>query len=90
FSGFRSATLQVIATRDLAAVVGADGLGRFLIDGQKIRDYPADGRRLARGRHPRSSSTFSGFRSATLQVIATRDLAAVVGADGLGRFLIDG
>jgi osmoprotectant transport system permease protein len=40
FSGFRSATLQVIATATLAAVVGADGLGRFLIDGQKIRDYP--------------------------------------------------
>jgi osmoprotectant transport system permease protein len=40
FSGFRSATLQVIATATLAAVGGTGGLGRFLIDGQKIRDYP--------------------------------------------------
>jgi osmoprotectant transport system permease protein len=39
-SGFRSATLQVIATATLAAVGGTGGLGRFLIDGQKIRDYP--------------------------------------------------
>ncbi|TPG17309.1 ABC transporter permease [Pedococcus bigeumensis] len=40
FSGFRSATLQVIATATLAAVAGTGGLGRFLIDGQKVRDYP--------------------------------------------------
>jgi osmoprotectant transport system permease protein len=39
FSGFRSATLQVIATTTLAAVAGAGGLGRFLIDGQKILEY---------------------------------------------------
>jgi osmoprotectant transport system permease protein len=39
-SGVRSATLQVIATATLAAVGGTGGLGRFLIDGQKIRDYP--------------------------------------------------
>ena len=39
FSGFRSATLQVIATATLAAVIGAGGLGRFLIDGQKVLDY---------------------------------------------------
>jgi osmoprotectant transport system permease protein len=39
-SGFRSATLQVIATATLAAVAGTGGLGRFLIDGQKVRDYP--------------------------------------------------
>lgn len=40
FSGFRSAALQVIATATLAAVAGTGGLGRFLIDGQKVRDYP--------------------------------------------------
>lgn len=40
FSGFRSAALQVIGTATLAAVGGTGGLGRFLIDGQKIRDYP--------------------------------------------------
>ena len=39
FSGFRSATLQVIATTTLAAIAGAGGLGRFLIDGQKILEY---------------------------------------------------
>ena len=40
FSGFRSATLQVIATATLGAYFGTGGLGRFLIDGQKVRDYP--------------------------------------------------
>jgi osmoprotectant transport system permease protein len=40
FSGLRSATLQVIATATLAAVAGTGGLGRFLIDGQKVRDFP--------------------------------------------------
>ena len=39
FSGFRSATLQVIATTTLAAIAGAGGLGRYLIDGQKILEY---------------------------------------------------
>jgi osmoprotectant transport system permease protein len=39
FSGFRSATLQVVATATLAAVIGAGGLGRYLIDGQKVLDY---------------------------------------------------
>lgn len=39
FSGLRSATLQVIATTTLAAITGAGGLGRFLIDGQKILQY---------------------------------------------------
>jgi osmoprotectant transport system permease protein len=39
FSGFRSATLQVIATATLAAVAGTGGLGRYLIDGQKIHEF---------------------------------------------------
>jgi osmoprotectant transport system permease protein len=38
-SGFRSATLQVVATATLAATVGLGGLGRFLIDGLTVRDY---------------------------------------------------
>lgn len=38
-SGLRSAFLQVIATATVAASVGLDGLGRFLIDGQAVRDY---------------------------------------------------
>jgi osmoprotectant transport system permease protein len=40
FSGLRSATLQVIATTTLGAVAGTGGLGRYLIDGQKVRDFP--------------------------------------------------
>ncbi|HEY5249006.1 MAG TPA: ABC transporter permease [Dermatophilaceae bacterium] len=39
-SGIRSATLQVIATATIAAVVGLGGLGRFLIDGLAVRDPP--------------------------------------------------
>ena len=31
--------LQVIATATIAATVGLGGLGRFLIDGQAVRDY---------------------------------------------------
>jgi osmoprotectant transport system permease protein len=38
--GFRSASLQVIATATVAAYVGLGGLGRYLIDGQAYRDYP--------------------------------------------------
>ena len=32
--------LQVIATATIAAYVGLGGLGRFLIDGLAVRDYP--------------------------------------------------
>ncbi len=39
-SGVRSAALQVVATATLAATVGLGGLGRFLIDGLSVRDYP--------------------------------------------------
>ena len=38
--GFRSAFLQVIATATVAAYVGLGGLGRYLIDGLAVRDYP--------------------------------------------------
>lgn len=38
-SGFRSATLQVIATATIAASVSLGGLGRYLIDGLAARDY---------------------------------------------------
>ena len=40
FSGLRSATLQVVGTATIAAVAGTGGLGRFLIDGQKVQDFP--------------------------------------------------
>ncbi|MGB7817261.1 MAG: ABC transporter permease [Ornithinibacter sp.] len=40
FSGLRSAVLQVIATATIAAYVGLGGLGRYLIDGIALGDYP--------------------------------------------------
>ncbi len=39
-SSIRSAMLQVVATATIAAYVSLGGLGRFLIDGQAVRDYP--------------------------------------------------
>lgn len=38
--GFRSATLQVVATATVAAYVSLGGLGRYIIDGQATSDYP--------------------------------------------------
>jgi osmoprotectant transport system permease protein len=38
--GIRSATLQVVATATVAAFVSLGGLGRYIIDGQAIQDYP--------------------------------------------------
>ncbi|HEY7722454.1 MAG TPA: ABC transporter permease [Pedococcus sp.] len=40
FSGLRSAALQIVATATIAAIVGLGGLGRFLIDGLRTRDFP--------------------------------------------------
>ena len=37
--GLRSAMLQVIATATLSAYLGLGGLGRFIFDGQAVRDY---------------------------------------------------
>ena len=39
-AGIRTATLQVIATATLAAVVAGGGLGRFILDGYARQDYP--------------------------------------------------
>lgn len=39
-SGVRGATLQVIATATIAAAVSLGGLGRYLIDGLALQDYP--------------------------------------------------
>lgn len=38
--GLRGAVLQVVATTTVAAFVGLGGLGRPLIDGQRVADYP--------------------------------------------------
>lgn len=40
FSGFRNATLQVIATATVAAYVSLGGLGRFIYDGLASHDFP--------------------------------------------------
>jgi osmoprotectant transport system permease protein len=39
-AGVRTATVQVVATAPLAALVAWGGLGRFIIDGLATRDYP--------------------------------------------------
>ena len=39
-SGLRSAVLQVVATATVAAFIGLGGLGRYLIDGIALGDYP--------------------------------------------------
>jgi osmoprotectant transport system permease protein len=38
--GLRAATLQVLATATIAAYVSLGGLGRYVIDGLYIRDFP--------------------------------------------------
>ena len=40
FSGVRSAVLQVVATATIAAYIGLGGLGRYLVDGIALGDYP--------------------------------------------------
>jgi osmoprotectant transport system permease protein len=40
FSGVRSAVLQVVATATIASYLGIGGLGRYLIDGIALGDYP--------------------------------------------------
>lgn len=38
--GIRSSTVQVLATATIVAYIGLSGLGRYLIDGLALRDYP--------------------------------------------------
>lgn len=40
FGGIRNATLQVIATVTVVAYINLGGLGRYLVDGLAVRDYP--------------------------------------------------
>ena len=40
FAGIRISALQVVATATLAAVVASGGLGRFIVDGIAVRDFP--------------------------------------------------
>lgn len=38
--GLRSCVVQVVATATIVAYIGLSGLGRYLIDGLALRDYP--------------------------------------------------
>jgi osmoprotectant transport system permease protein len=38
--GLRASVLQVVATATVAAYIGLGGLGRYVIDGVAVRDYP--------------------------------------------------
>ena len=38
FGGIRTATVQVVATATLAAVVAGGGLGRYIVDGRGTQD----------------------------------------------------
>jgi len=40
FGGIRNALLQLVATATVAAYIGLGGLGRLLIDGLAVQDYP--------------------------------------------------
>ena len=39
-SGLRAATLQIVSTATIAALVSLGGLGRYVVDGLKLRDFP--------------------------------------------------
>jgi osmoprotectant transport system permease protein len=39
-SGLRSATLQIVSTATIAAIAALGGLGRYVIDGLALRDFP--------------------------------------------------
>lgn len=39
-SGLRSATLQIVSTATIGAFVALGGLGRYVIDGLSLRDFP--------------------------------------------------
>ena len=39
-SGIRGATLYIVSTATIAALVSLGGLGRYVVDGLKLRDFP--------------------------------------------------
>jgi len=71
-SGLRRATLQTVSTATIAALVPLGGLGRYVVDGLKLRDFP---------------QMFSGALLVALLAILLDVLFAVVGriavSDGL-------
>jgi len=71
-SGVRSATLQIVSTATIAALVSLGGLGRYVVDGLKLRDFP---------------QMFSGALLVALLAIALDAIFALIGritvSDGL-------
>jgi len=71
-SGLRGATLQIVSTATIAALVSLGGLGRYVVDGLNLRDFP---------------QMFSGALLVALLAILLDVLFAVVGriavSDGL-------
>jgi osmoprotectant transport system permease protein len=63
-SGLRGATLQIVSTATIAALVSLGGLGRYVVDGLKLRDFP---------------QMFSGALLVALLAIALDLLFALVG-----------
>ncbi|MGW6280959.1 ABC transporter permease [Kribbella sp. NPDC055071] len=63
-SGVRSATLQIVSTATIAALVSLGGLGRYVVDGLKLRDFP---------------QMFSGALLVALLAIALDALFALIG-----------
>ena len=73
-SGLRAAVLQVVATATIAAYVALGGLGRFIIDGLALRDFP----QMARRRDPRRAAR-RGARRRCSPLVQSRRLAGSAG-----------
>jgi len=71
-SGLRGAALQIVSTATIAALVALGGLGRYVVDGLKLRDFP---------------QMFTGALLVALLAIAIDALFALIGrvavSDGL-------
>ena len=91
FSGVRSAVLQVVATATIAAYIGLGGLGRYLIDGIALGDYPQTaGRRRARGRARGACSTASSPSCSAVSVSPGLTGRGRVGGRGKDSRSVDG
>ena len=84
--GLRTATLQIVATATVAAYASLGGLGRYLIDGIKVRRVlPRVGRRAdghRAGVDPRRRAGFRGVGVGARHRPAATDAAAVAGRRG--------
>ena len=69
-SGLRGATLQIVSTATIAALVALGGLGRYVVDGLKLRDFP---------------QMFAGALLVALLAIALDALFALIGRVAVSR-----